>query len=239
MKVRIGITAPLVLEDEKHEELILPHFRDRNLSHPRQPPHAVWIESKTRLQSDSKSLLNGTTVGQPSRCARRATRPGTFEPGIFNSNVQNGRHRRGLDAQPEQRRRRGRPAICFGEESAARPRVVLVVDTSRAMKESAREISAALRSQSPDQIMLVLADGNGAYEKRAESQSDHGKSVRARAGIRSSDVHRRRRQRPRSRESLGSGSSESEQQRNRLDSQSTATSASAYRGTAATLGATS
>ena len=56
MKVRIGITAPLVLEDEGRERLLLPHFRDRNFRIPDNLTHAVWIESKTQLQSDSKSL---------------------------------------------------------------------------------------------------------------------------------------------------------------------------------------
>ena len=172
MKVRIGITAPLVLEDEKHEELILPHFRDRNFRIPDNLTHAVWIESKTRLQSDSKSLQ----MEQPS-ANLHAVRGALLDAELLNpeSSIRMFRTE-GIAETWTRNPNKGDGEVVrqfvLEKENAARPRVVLVVDTSRAMKDSAREISAALRSLSPDRdIMLVLADGNGAYEEGASQKA--------------------------------------------------------------------
>lgn len=172
MKVRIGITAPLVLEDEKHEELILPHFRDRNFRIPDNLTHAVWIESKTRLQSDSKNLQ----MEQPS-ANLHAVRGALLDAELLNpeSSIRMFRTEGIAEAWTRNPNKGDGEVVrqfVLEKESAARPRVVLVVDTSRAMKESAREISAALRSLSPDrEIMLVLADGNGAYEEGASQKA--------------------------------------------------------------------
>src|SRR5215213_306390 len=52
MKIRLGITVPLLLEDINHARLLLPHFVNRNFGVPNTVTHAVWIESKTRMVSE-------------------------------------------------------------------------------------------------------------------------------------------------------------------------------------------
>jgi len=47
MKIRLGITLPLLLEDRYNAQLLLPHFADRNFRIPPDVTHSVWIESKT------------------------------------------------------------------------------------------------------------------------------------------------------------------------------------------------
>lgn len=166
MKVRIGITAPLVLEDEGHARLLLPHFRDRNFRIPDNLTHAVWIESKTQLQSDSKSLekeqpavnlhavrgaLQDSELLKPESTVRIFRANGITK--VWTRNPIKG------DGEIIQQ-------FIREKQSPARSRVVLVIDTSRAMHESAPDIRAALRELPRDcELMLLLADGNGAYEE--------------------------------------------------------------------------
>ena len=45
MKIRLGITIPLLLEDQTHANLVMPHFVNRNFRIPDDVRHSVWIES--------------------------------------------------------------------------------------------------------------------------------------------------------------------------------------------------
>lgn len=56
MKVRIGITFPLVLENEKSGLIQLPRFNYNNFSIPETTKHVVWIESKNNLESANPNL---------------------------------------------------------------------------------------------------------------------------------------------------------------------------------------
>lgn len=172
MKVRIGITAPLVLEDEGHGRLLLPHFRDRNFRIPDNLTHAVWIESKTRLQSDSRSLemeqptatlhavrgaLLDTELSKPESTVRMFRTDGITNVWTHNSTKGDGEVVQQFVRQ---------------KQSPTRSRVVLVVDTSRAMRDSAPEISAALKALPRDfELMLILADGNGEYVEGASQKA--------------------------------------------------------------------
>ena len=52
MKIRLGITVPLLLEYINHARLLLPHFVNRNFRIPNTVTHAVWIEAKTPMTCD-------------------------------------------------------------------------------------------------------------------------------------------------------------------------------------------
>ena len=171
MKVRVGITAPLVLEAGGHGRLVLPHFRDRNFRIPDNVTHAVWIESKTRLQSDSKTL----ETEQPS-AKLHAVRGALQDRELMNpeSTVRMFRNE-GITQVWSHNLTKGDGAIVKQfvreKQSPARSRIVLVVDTSRAMQESADEISAALKALPGDgEMMLLMADGNGAYDEGASQK---------------------------------------------------------------------
>jgi hypothetical protein len=56
MKVRIGITFPLVLENEKSGLIQLPRFNYQNFSIPEKTKHIVWLESKNNLESANPNL---------------------------------------------------------------------------------------------------------------------------------------------------------------------------------------
>lgn len=56
MKVRIGITAPLVSESDEQTALRLPYFCERNFDVPDETRHSVWVESKRPLRVANPSL---------------------------------------------------------------------------------------------------------------------------------------------------------------------------------------
>lgn len=59
MKVRIGITFPLVLENEKSGLVQLPQYVSQNFSILSSTKHVVWIESKNNLESANQNLKFG------------------------------------------------------------------------------------------------------------------------------------------------------------------------------------
>ena len=172
MKVRIGITTPLVLEADGHERLLLPHFRDRNFRIPDNLTHAVWIESKTRMQSDSKMFQ----TEQPS-ANLHAVRGALQDRELLSpeSSIRTFRNE-GITHAWTRNPTKGDGEVVQQlineKENPPRARIVLVVDTSRAMQESAGQISAALRALPNDgELTLLLADGNAAYEEGASQKA--------------------------------------------------------------------
>jgi len=58
MKIRIGITFPLLLKDGTTATLRLPYFAERNFKVPDELRHSVWIESASPLKGAHPSFLN-------------------------------------------------------------------------------------------------------------------------------------------------------------------------------------
>jgi hypothetical protein len=58
MKVRIGITSPLILRDRQQGHFLLPHFLERNFKVPSDLTHSVWVEAKKPIRSDNKSFVS-------------------------------------------------------------------------------------------------------------------------------------------------------------------------------------
>ncbi|HOO56169.1 MAG TPA: VIT domain-containing protein [bacterium] len=56
MKVRIGITSPLILRDKSKGTYQLPYFTERNFGISSDVKHSVWVESKQRLDSNVDTL---------------------------------------------------------------------------------------------------------------------------------------------------------------------------------------
>jgi len=49
MKIRLGVTLPLVLEDETHAKLLMPHFVSKNFSIPDEVEHTISVQGKTAM----------------------------------------------------------------------------------------------------------------------------------------------------------------------------------------------
>ena len=160
MKVRIGMTVPLVLQDANNVRLLLPHFLSRNFRIPNDLTHATWIESKTPMNSansvlKSSQFLEGTfTLGggipdfelSEPRTSIYLTRANVaswgkdpFERGNF------------IVKQTIVERM---PAHLY--------RIVLVVDTSAGMEQAVRDLAIAVKSipQHFD-VKLVVANAEG------------------------------------------------------------------------------
>ena len=168
MKIRIGITIPLLLEDLNHAQLLFPHFIDRNFHSPDWLGHSVYIDSKTSISSASNVFT--TTEFTADRV------------------VTHGRI-------PESEMSKPRTTILIARENAptwskdpfqsgnfiiqqdfeARVpkhlyRIVLVVDTSATMEDLRDELMFALESiPAGFDFKLVLADAEGLSHNFAES----------------------------------------------------------------------
>ena len=59
MKIRFGITLPLLLYDETHAQVVLPHFVFRNFDIPDDVKHAVWIQGKTPMWPYNSAFTSG------------------------------------------------------------------------------------------------------------------------------------------------------------------------------------
>lgn len=156
MKVRIGITFPLILEDEKNGLIRLPYFRDKNFKMPDETKHIVWLESKKELQSANQNLkyeqennvtaIRGSITDKEiieSTSSIRAVKSDEFksvwakdEKGIITQNIE--------------------------PKSGAKPsRFIFVVDTSANFKAEKENIVSAIQNLPAEtEVGLVLTHGN-------------------------------------------------------------------------------
>jgi vault protein inter-alpha-trypsin-like protein len=158
MKIRLGITVPLVLEDEYNARLLLPHFVNRNFNIPNDVTHSTWIESKGPMTSTAPSLMRGQfskayalggalsddELSQPQTSIK-----------LTRANVSSW-SKDPVDA-----------GNFIFQTSAAMPisqylhRIVLVVDTSEGMEDAVDDLQIALRSiPSGFDVKLILATAN-------------------------------------------------------------------------------
>lgn len=168
MKVRFGVTFPLLLKDQTQGVFRLPHFVDRNFGISEGTTHAIWIESPTMLQTESKNLL----IEQPApdlHAVRGIVRDAELTaPGAV---VRAGRNNATVDAwTPDAIKGDGhivRQAI-RKKESPSIKQLVLIVDTSQRMKGALPQITAALRTLPPHiEVKLVLADSSAAADEQS------------------------------------------------------------------------
>jgi hypothetical protein len=157
MKIRFGISLPLVLEDETHANLVLPRFIFRNFHIPGEVKHSVLIRGKTPMWpmnsmltpsrqqddfsvagmiddwwlSDSKSSITLNRSG-----AKQMWSKDPFNPGyVVSQSV--------TEHSPAYLRR-----------------IVLVVDTSKGMRDFSDEIQRAIKLLPADfDVKLIFADG--------------------------------------------------------------------------------
>lgn len=164
MKIRFGVTVPLVLTDVVYAQLLFPHFVERNFRIPDDLRHSFWIESKAPMASASGLL---TTVWEKEISFAMSgqlqdadlSKPETSIT-LSRSNASHTWSRDPFDTSGfiiEQSIQERVPAHMN--------RIVLVVDTSAAMSNWVPQVIQAVRSQSPDlDLKLVLADAVGKHE---------------------------------------------------------------------------
>jgi len=165
MKIRVGITLPLMLENHHHAQMLLPHFNKRNFRIPDEVAHSVWIESKTALGSGNSGLY--ASQSDPDVYVLRGQ--------LKDEQIANPKSSIQLDRAYATELVWGRNPfegawhIVQQTVEDRKPkhlnRIVLVVDTSGAMREFEPDIQAALRTLPFDfDVKMVLADSTGLSE---------------------------------------------------------------------------
>ncbi len=171
MKVRIGITFPLILEDEKNGLVRLPYFRDQNFTTPEQTKHTVWLESKKELQSDNQNLkfeqeknvtairgnITNTELIEPNSSIR-AVKSDEFKL-IWAKDENN------FITQTIEQKNGLKPS-----------RLVFVIDTSANFKGEKENIISAIQNLPEDtEVGLVLTHGNALNTGRSYPNSTIGR----------------------------------------------------------------
>ena len=64
MKVRVGITSPLVLETEARGHFLWPKFIERNFALAPDFKYAVWIDSSQKISAAGKALVTSNSTGK-------------------------------------------------------------------------------------------------------------------------------------------------------------------------------
>ncbi|HEU4478767.1 MAG TPA: hypothetical protein VFR80_09630, partial [Pyrinomonadaceae bacterium] len=160
MKVRIGMTVPLLLENTHNVQLLLPHFVNRNFKIPYDLTHSIWLESKSPMtssnyafktsnySSDTFALGGSTSDWDLSRL------PNSIK--LTRANVVS------WSKDPFEASKFVVQQSVVERVPSHLYRIVLVVDTSELMEPYSADIRAALRSIPPDfDVKLVLANSDG------------------------------------------------------------------------------
>jgi hypothetical protein len=158
MKIRLGITVPLLLEDLHNARLLLPHFVNRNFKIPSDLTHSTWIESEVPMTSTTRSLLTGQfedafTLGGGLSDLELSQPETSIKLPLPNLNSWTEDPFENNNFLIQQTIVERLPAHLY--------RIVLVVDTSEGMEHSIRDVALALRSiPSHYDVKLVLANAD-------------------------------------------------------------------------------
>lgn len=152
MKVRIGITAPLVLDSPDRGAFQWPEFLERNFKISPELKHAVWLESPMKISSHNSALAASSE-------AQKFSLHGNIADGSFGS-VQVDR--------PAETRVVWTPALATGQiirqhiEESSQPatsRIVLVIDSSAGMKQWSDSLAEAIKQIPPGaELAVVMAN---------------------------------------------------------------------------------
>lgn len=156
MKMKIGITFPLILEDEKNGLIRLPYFLDKNFQISADAKHVVWLESKTELQSANQNLKIETkdnVFSVRGNLTDNELLDSTSTVRAVKSNEFNSVWAKNGDGFITQE---------VKEISGVKPAsYVLVVDTSAGMKSEKEKLVSSIQNlPAESDVSLVLTSGN-------------------------------------------------------------------------------
>lgn len=165
MKLRLGITVPLLLESRSQVRLLLPHFEDRNFRIPNYVNHKIWVDSTRPIATEYSGMYYGPMPNNNFVLGGQLTDSDLSNPerSLLISRIDRDSgvwSRNPVEAD-------GNIVKQWIEERtpAHLRRVVLVVDTSASMADLGPQISSALGVLSQDiDLKLVLADADWLHE---------------------------------------------------------------------------
>ncbi len=159
MKVRLGITVPLMLKGKRETLLSLPYFHERNFDVSQALRHALWVEAKTPLRSELAAASPTVSSGANAFSLRanvEDARLGTTDVAIT---AERGEQQSAwaLDSKAEGYVVRQKLSEAAGQ---APKRLIVVIDGSHAMRAMAAQIAKALASlpQSIELDLVIAAD---------------------------------------------------------------------------------
>jgi hypothetical protein len=177
MKVRVGVTAPLYMNDMSHAALKPPRIIERNFEIADSFTHSVWIESKDELENTIKSLV----VERPND-ELYAIRGAVSDAELLDHQFQ---FTAGRNA--EVKRVRATDSIAgsnnvviqdFTKNELAKPKnVVLVIDGSSCMREHRTQLIEAV-SKIPDGTSLTMVAALDEPVRIPEKNGDTSSSAR-------------------------------------------------------------
>ena len=175
MKLRIGITFPLQIENENRGIAVLPYFQDRNFVIGASKKHQVWYESKKPLESADQNYLaekeddhfavRGNLTNEELR------EPKSLIQTSKTDNIEivwtNGKEENADEIIMQK-------IIEVKTEKPAK--YIFVVDTALALKDKKSEIVSAIKNLPKDlEINLILTNGNGLNHEIAFPNVHRGK----------------------------------------------------------------
>jgi hypothetical protein len=176
MKTRIGITAPLILENESSSLLKLPYFNERNFSI--WTEHSIWLESKKRLEAANPAftIQRKNDLSAVRGKVRNADLAKIAAPvrAFKSPDVKTA----WTSLNPETKEIVQQEII---EKVVEKPsQLIFVVDTSAQMDEFKSEIVAAIKTLPAEMpAILVLSNGNGLNSDSAAPNSFSGNALEA------------------------------------------------------------
>ena len=163
MKIRLGITVPLVLESRSQARLLLPHFEGRNFRIPDYVDHKIWFEATRSIATEYDGLYYGQMPNENYMLGGRITDKDLSERSLLISRFDR-------DTGTWSRNPFEPQDVIVKQWIEERMpvhlrRIVLVVDTSASMEKWEPQINAALRVLPRDiDLQLVLADSEWLLE---------------------------------------------------------------------------
>ncbi len=157
MKVRMGITAPLVLESAERGRFLWPRFLERNFSVSGEFKHALWVESPMPLSATATNAIAAHSVTNQF-ALRQTLSEAELADAPANVVVQRARQIETVSTPANADGRAIRQTI---RATAARKpkRIVLVLDGSAGVRSYIGEMSEALAGLSEDvEITALVAD---------------------------------------------------------------------------------
>jgi hypothetical protein len=164
MKVRIGITAPLQLENLEEAYVRLPYLADHNFKLDDNAVHAVWIEGRQPITT-ANGALKAESVGQGVFALRGDVRDSELTGKATAIRVRrSGNATTSWGADPGSKNE-GVIVQRIEEQPIAAPsRVVLVIDGSAVMGGARDEIAASLARLPANVKAEILVAGDGSTE---------------------------------------------------------------------------
>lgn len=165
MRIRLGITVPLLLESRSRARLLLPHFEGRNFRIPDYVNHKIWFEATRPIATEYGGLYYGQMPNDSFMLGGQLTDNDLASPerSLLVSRLD--RDTGTWSRNPFELE--GNIVKQWIEERtpAHLRRIVLVVDTSASMAELEPEINAALGVLPREiDLKLVLADSEWLHE---------------------------------------------------------------------------